>query len=296
MDSKQKEENNMEKSIGVLNFESIAGLLQKAIVVLSLGLYFTFVVFFALLLSSRAEAKTVVYGSGTEQIRIKYGAPTVFRFQKAVQTITGAGRLQVEPANKLDPNYKILSVVPRFTNGVNEVTFFLTDNSVVRTKILVSPNDPAADSFYDFKGRDSDDIADENAPPMTEVELLKAMYRSESIPGYKLVRTSQGFPSKNGNAKVELLRIYQGNPFNGYVFKIRNTSWRKNLEIDVRHITVGNPNMAILSQSDESTLFPKGKGVNETHVRVVAKNTSSSRDVILAMESEEAADKSKGGK
>ncbi|MBX2996122.1 MAG: hypothetical protein KF681_14950 [Bdellovibrionaceae bacterium] len=286
----------MEKSIGVLNFESIAGLLQKAIVTLSIGLYFIFVVFFALLLSSRAEAKTVIYGSGMEQVRIKYGAPTVFRFQKAVQTITGAGRLQVEPANKLDPNYKILSVDPRFTNGVNEVTFFLTDNSVVRTKILVSPNDPAADSFYDFKGRDSDDIADENAPPMTEVELLKAMYRSEGIPGYKLVRTSQSFPSKNGNGSVELLRIYQGNPFNGYVFKIRNTSWRKNLEIDVRHITVGNPNMAILSQSDESTLFPKGKGINETLVRVVAKNTSSSRDVVLAMESEEVEEKTKGGK
>lgn len=286
----------MEKSIGVLNFESIAGLLQKAIITLSIGLYFIFVVFFALLLSSRAEAKTVIYGSGTEQVRIKYGAPTVFRFQKAVQTITGAGRLQVEPANKLDPNYKILSVVPRFTNGVNEVTFFLTDNSVVRTKILVSPNDPAADSFYDFKSRDSDDIADENAPPMTEVELLKAMYRSEGIPGYKLVRTSQSFPSKNGNASVELMRIYQGNPFNGYVFKVRNTSWRKNLEIDVRHFTVGNPNMAILSQSDESTLFPKGKGVNETLVRVVAKNTSSSRDVVLAMESEEVEEKAKGGK
>lgn len=286
----------MKKSIGVLNFESIAALMQKAIVVLSIGLYFIFVVFFALLLSSRAEAKTVIYGSGTEQVRIKYGAPTVFRFQKAVQTITGAGRLQVEPANKLDPNYKILSVVPRFTNGVNEVTFFLTDNSVVRTKILVSPSDPAADSFYDFKGRDSDDIADENAPPMTEVELLKAMYRSEGIPGYKLVRTSQSFPSKNGNGSVELLRIYQGNPFNGYVFKVRNTSWRKNLEIDVRHITVGNPNMAILSQSDESTLFPKGKGVNETLVRVVAKNTSSSRDVVLAMESEEVEEKTKGGK
>lgn len=279
-----------------LEFERVTFLLQKVLIALLLILYFVFVVFFMSLLASKAEAKTVVYGSGTEQVRIKYGAPTVFRFQKAVQTITGAGRLQVEPANQLDPNYKVLSVVPRFTNGVNEVTFFLTDNSVVRTKIVVSPHDPAADTFYDFKGRDSDDIADENAPPMTEVELLKAMFRSESVPGYKLVRTSQSFPSKNGNGKAELVRIYQGNPFNGYVFKIRNTSWRKNLEIDVRHITVGNPNMAILSQSDESTLFPKGKGVNETFVRVVAKNTSSSRDVILAMESDEPEQKnSKGG-
>lgn len=191
-------------------------------------------------------------------MRIKYGVPTIFRFQKAVQTITGAGRLQVEPANKVDPSYKVLSVTPRFTNGVNEVTFFLTDNSVVRTKILVSPNDPAADTFYDFKSRDSADSADnENAPPLTEVELLKAMYRDDNVSGYKAIRTSQVFPSKSGG-QVELVRIYQGNPFNGYVFKVKNTNWRKNLEIDVRHITVGNPSMAILSQSDETTLYPKG--------------------------------------
>lgn len=279
------------------DLEGIKSVLQKALVVAALILYFGFVVVLVgLLLVGRAEAKTVTYGSGTEQVRIKYGVPTIFRFQKAVQTITGAGRLQVEPANKVDPSYKVLSVTPRFTNGVNEVTFFLTDNSVVRTKILVNPNDPAADTFYDFKSRDSADSADnENAPPLTEVELLKAMYRDDNVSGYKAIRTSQVFPSKNGG-QVELVRIYQGNPFNGYVFKVKNTNWRKNLEIDVRHITVGNPSMAILSQSDETTLYPKGKGVNETFVRVVAKNTASSRDVILAMESEEAAAaKSKGG-
>lgn len=279
------------------DLEDVKDVLRKLMVVAALILYFGFVVvLLGLLLTGRAEAKTVAYGSGTEQIRIKYGVPTIFRFQKAVQTITGAGRLQVEPANKVDPSYKVLSVTPRFTNGVNEVTFFLTDNSVVRTKILVSPNDPAADTFYDFRSRDSADSADnENAPPLTEVELLKAMYRDDGVSGYKVIRTSQGFPSKNGG-QVELVRIYQGSPFNGYVFKVKNTNWRKNLEIDVRHITVGNPNMAILSQSDETTLSPKGKGVSETFVRVVAKNTASSRDVILAMESEEAAAaKSKGG-
>lgn len=278
------------------DLEGIKDIFQKVLVVTFLVLYFAFVVVLVgLILVSRAEAKTVAFGSGTEQVRIKYGVPTIFRFQKAVQTITGAGRLQIEPANKVDPSYKVLSVTPRFTNGVNEVTFFLTDNSVVRTKILVSPNDPAADTFYDFKSRDSADSADnENAPPLTEVELLKAMYRDDSVSGYKMIRTSQSFPSKNGG-QAELVRIYQGNPFNGYVFKVKNTNWRKNLEIDVRHISVGNPNMAILSQSDESTLYPKGKGVSETFVRVVAKNTASSRDVILAMESEETAAKSKGG-
>lgn len=279
-----------------LEIESLKSLFEKGFFVLALGLYVVFVSFLMALLAARAEAKTVVFGSTVEQIRIKHGGATVFRFQKAVQTITGASRLQIEPANKSDPSYTLLSVTPRFTNGVNEVSFFLIDKTVVRTKILVSPNDPAADSYYDFKSRDSAESGDaENAPVISEVELLKAMFREDAVSGYKLNRMSQAFPSKNGSAQVELVRIYQGNPFNGYVFKVKNTSWRKNLEIDVRHIAVGEPNLAILSQSDEAVLYPKGKGPNETFVRVVAKNTASSRDVILAMESEEAESKTKKG-
>ena len=96
------------------------------------------------------------------------------------------------------------------------------------------------------------------------------------------------------SAHVELIRMYQGSPFNGYVFKIRNISSRKKLEIDVRNITVGDPNQAVLSQSDEAVLFPKGKGPQETLVRVVAKNSATSRDVILAMEVEEPKENSKG--
>jgi hypothetical protein len=256
---------------------------------LLLGFYLLFVAMLVILLVNRAEAKTIVYGSTPEQVRIVYGAPTVFRFQKAVQSITGASRLQIEPMSKGD--YTSMSVNPRFTNGNHDVTFFLVDKSVIRTKIVVSPKDPAADSFYEFKSRD----AVENGPGISEVELLKGMYRDDSVSGYKVSRMSQIVPSKVVSAQIELVRIYQGNPFNGYVFKVKNTSWRKNLEIDVRHITVGKPSLAILSQSDESTLTPKGKGVSETFVRVVAKNTASSRDVILAMEPEDPGAKPKGG-
>lgn len=281
---------------GVFSLDGLEAAVEKVLMIFGLSLYVMALLLLSALLASRAEAKTIVYGPGIEQVRIKYGPPTIFRFDSPVQTITGAGRLQIEPANKADPTYKVLSITPRFTNGVNEVTFFLSNNSVVRTKILVSPKDPAADTFYEFKSRESAENGDaENAPVISEVELLKAMVREDSVSGYKLSRMSQSFPSKNSNAKVELVRIYKGNPFNGYVFKVKNTSWRKNLEIDVRHITVGDPNLAILSQSDETVLYPKGKGPQETYVRVVAKNTASSRDVILAMESEEAEQKSKKG-
>lgn len=262
--------------------------LREALSNCALGFYILLLILIASMLSGKAHAKSVYYGSQLEQVRIKHGGPTIFRFPKAVQTITGASRLSIKPANEADPSYTALAVTPRFTNGVNEVAFFLADGQVVRTKILVSPNDPAADSYYDFKSKDAADSgADENAPKLTEIELLKAMVRDDEVSGYKVSRMSDPAPSKQANASVELIRIYRGSPFNGYVYRVTNTSWRKVVEIDVRHITVGEPNLATLTQSDESTLYPKGKGAHQTLVRVVAKNTASSRDVILAMEAEE---------
>ena len=259
-----------------------------------MSVYLVFLFMGVVFISQYTFAKDVVYGSTYEQVRITYGPSTIFRFPKAIKTIAGAGHLQIDPVNK--GAYSSLSITPKFTNGTYEVTFFLADRTFVRTKILVNPKDPAADTFYDFKPRDSVDGAEnENAVVLTEVDLLKAIYRGDDVPGYKVLKVSQSFLVKVANAQAELTRIYQGKPFNGYVFKVRNTSSRKNLELDVRHITVGDPSLAILSQSDEVVLFPKGKGVNETIVRVVTKNTASSRDVVLAMESETTDVKSKGG-
>lgn len=249
----------------------------------------SFVLALEVAMPDEAIAKAVYYGSTAEQVKIRHGNSTIFRFPKAVQTITGAGRLSIKPANDADPTYTVLSVTPRFTNGVNEVAFFLADGSVIKTKIVVSPSDPAADSFYEFKPRDALDAdqADPNAPKISEVELLKAMVRDDDVSGYKVTRLSSDMPSKLNSASVELLRVYKGSPFNGFVYRVTNTSWRKTVEVDVRHITVGDPNLAILAQSDEERLFPKGKGTHQTLVRVVAKNTSSSRDVILAMEAQD---------
>lgn len=254
----------------------------------TLGLYVMLLLFLLTLLAGQAQAKTIYYGSAAEQVRVSHGGPTIFRFVKAVQTITNASRFQIKPANAADPSYQVLSVTPRFTNGLNEVSFFLADGQVVKTKIVVSPNDPAADSYYDFKPKDGGDSSEaENAPKINEIELMKAMVRDDEVSGYKINRMSSAGRSKIAEASVELIRIYRGSPFNGYVYRVTNTSWRKNVEIDVRHIVVGEPNLAILSQSDESLLHPKGKGVYQTLVRVVAKNTASSNDVILAMEPQE---------
>jgi hypothetical protein len=75
---------------------------------IAVTLYLILFALFAALLVRNAEAKTVSYGSAVEQVRIKHGGPTIFRFPKAVQTITGASRLQIKPANDADPSYTVL--------------------------------------------------------------------------------------------------------------------------------------------------------------------------------------------
>ena len=74
--------------------------IQKlAVMIYSIG-----ILFLLSLLVCHAQAKTIVYGASVETVKIKYGQSTVFRFSKPVQTITGAGRLQIKPANKLNPS------------------------------------------------------------------------------------------------------------------------------------------------------------------------------------------------
>jgi hypothetical protein len=252
-----------------------------------LGLHLLGVLALILLIVSRSHAKTIAFGSVPEQIRIKYGGATVFRFLKPVQTITGANRFQIKPANETDPSYAVLAVTPHFTNGVNDVSFFLSDGSVIKTKIIVTTKDEnGIDTVYDFKSKNGDAPSDEAAPKLSEVELLKAMVNDAQVSGYQVSKTSQSIPSKESNVSIDLLRIYKGSQFNGYVFTVTNKSWSKIAHLDVRQITVGHADLAILSQADELELFPKGKGPHQTYLRVITKSTATVQDIIVPMEAE----------
>lgn len=245
------------------------------------------VIFAIGLLGHRADAKILNYGSGLVIAPIKPLEPTVCRFPKPVQSVQGAsGRFEIGPQNPNDPTYTSLSVKPKVGSGSYPISFYLNDGTVVQAKFEVTASAP--ESFYDFQpmgsvGQDSLGSSDEG-PSMSQVDLLRAMVLGASPSGYKITNPNADQGSKAG-ARIELLRVYRGSPFNGYVFRVTNTNWKKDVEIDVRNITVGEPNQAILAQSDEAILKPKGKGTSQTLLRIVAKDTSASRDVILAMES-----------
>ena len=223
------------------------------------------------------RARIVYYGSETENLTIAYGGPTIFRFNEEVKTISQASKFNIKPADNKDPNYSVLSVTPRFTRGSAKVSFILANGVVVNTKmVIVSKALPEkTDSFYDFqpKKRLIDNVSNSKGANVSDLELMKSMIRWDNVVGYKirnLVRTVntgvKGITSK-------LVRVYTGPKYNGYVFKVRNES-HKSYAIDVKSLTLGVPNVALLTQVDKKILKSKKSKENITFLRIVAKPTS----------------------
>ncbi|PIQ68559.1 MAG: hypothetical protein COV91_03460 [Candidatus Taylorbacteria bacterium CG11_big_fil_rev_8_21_14_0_20_46_11] len=222
---------------------------------------------------SKCEARTIYYGSETETITVSYGGETIFRFDESVKTISRASQFSIGPADGNNPDYAVLSITPRFTSGAGKVTFLLANGAVVTAKIVtVSKALPEkVDNFYDFVPKRSLVEKEANSgPEISDLELMKAMIRWEEIVGIKersLIRT---VVTGNSELSAKLVRVYTGAKFNGYVFKIQNLSKNKDYAVDIRALTLGRPNQALLSQVDKGFLKPK----EATFLRIVAKPTS----------------------
>ena len=98
---------------------------------------FNFITLIGLLISSEiVMAKKIYYGSGIETIKLVYGQSTIFRFHKQVRTISQVHRFNIQPADKNDPDYSVLSVIPRFTKGSSKTVFILSDGTPVNVKLV----------------------------------------------------------------------------------------------------------------------------------------------------------------
>ncbi len=231
------------------------------------------------LLSQSTFARIVYYGSECETLTVVSGMQTIFRFDEEVKAISQASNFSIEPADPIDPNYRILAVNPIQKGGTSQVAFILANDSVVTTKIeIVSGKMPEkADNFYDFKPKESQLDAGSRGlegSTVSELELMKAMIRSDKVVGYterSLIRTVN---SGIEEISAKLMKVYSGPKFNGYVFKIVNESSSKSYAVDLKSLTLGRPNVALISQVDESILKPGGSKESATFLRIVAKPTS----------------------
>lgn len=234
--------------------------------------------FLVLILPSAAFARQVYYGSETESVSIAYGGPTIFRFNEPVKTISQASRFTIAPADEENPNYSVLSVTPRFTEGKDKVTFILADGAVVNVRIVTASKTipERTESFYDFKPKESlieSMDKGQDAAVLSELDLMKAMIRGDSVTGYKTEPMSRLVTTGIPNISARLVRVYTGPKYNGYVFKIKNQDPTKKYAVNLEKLTLGQPNTAMLSQVDRKVLGTTEKD-NFAYLRIVAKPTS----------------------
>lgn len=238
------------------------------------------------LLASTAFGKTIYYGTEAESITVVYGSTALIRFDQQVKTISQASRFNIGPADAKSPDYSLISVEPRFRRGQDHLTFLLANDAVVNLKIRTTTRkNPENDTaFFDFiakKSRLDPEMISESGSNVSELELMKAIIRSDRVVGYKARDLVKMVHTGMKGLKAKLVKYYSGSKFNGYVFKIENTCDEQTFAIDLKSLSLGRPNAALLSQTDEKILNPKGKGPSVTYLRIVAKPTSIYRTITL---------------
>ena len=95
------------------------------------------------------------------------------------------------------------------------------------------------------------------------------MIRWDKVLGYRVSHFSRPVSTGTRGVSARLLRLYVGPRYSGYVFQIENNS-RRVYAIDLTKLTLGRPNLALLSQVDHKTLKPK-RGKNKTYLRCCGK-------------------------
>ncbi|MBP6218546.1 MAG: hypothetical protein KA436_08170 [Oligoflexales bacterium] len=235
--------------------------------------------------SPLALAKIVYYGSETEVLTLAYDATTILRFDDEVKTISQASKYIIEPADPADPNYRVLSIKPRLPDGKDKVTFILVNDTVVNLRLdTVSKAIPEkTDNFYDLKTKDLK-IEETKGADVSDLELMKAMVRSDNLVGYNSRPFVRAVNSGIEGISAQLIKVYTGPKFNGYIFKVENTSLDKKFAIDLKSLTLGRPNVALLSQVDDKVISPIGTGKHITLLRIVAKSTSVYSSLSLPIE------------
>ena len=231
------------------------------------------------------ETKDVFFGSATESIEVPFGEKTILTFSHRVKSHTQSKSYLVKLDDELDPDYRVFTVTPQFTTGTDKISFTLENGKIARLRFKTIKNEENGfmELSYEIRPKAYQDVS--KAPPIGEVELLKAMIRDDAVAGYRRSVVNKPVPSGRKGVSSKLVRTYKGRNLHGYVFKLKNELSRNKVEIDVKGLKVGDPNLAILSQADAMTLYPgkSKRGPSESLVRIVAKPSSQFKAVRMPM-------------
>ena len=194
----------------------------------------------------------------------------------------------IEPADANDPSYRVLSIKPRFNDSKDKISFILANEAVVNLKIqtVAQAIPEKTDNFFDLKTKEQKIDPEAKGADVTELELMKAMIRFDKLVGYNAQDHVRAISSGIEGISAQLIKIYTGPKFNGYVFQIQNHSPKTAYAIDLKSLSLGRPNQALLSQVDEKILQAKGSeaGKAVTYLRIVAKPSSVYNTLALPIE------------
>lgn len=238
--------------------------------------------------SHGASARDVLYGKARETVPVAFGVETLFRFPLEVKTVTEASRFEIKPANAEEPDYSVLAVKPRFTEGASDVTFLLADGTAVRVQLVVSSRiNGKRDSIYDFKPHE--DLSDTNPnrkdhpDPMviSELDLMRGMIRGDQVSGFDSEKYSKPIALESPHITAELKRVYRGREMNGYVYLLTTDYKERSFEVNLDAMAFGQPNLAILAQVDRDLIGGETSEERQAYLRVVARPGASSQRIIL---------------
>lgn len=242
-----------------------------------------------LLVAFPAAARTIYFGNETEVVTLVAGEETLLKFPSDVRTISRAQRYEILPADPEQSNYSLLKVRPRFSSGSNPVVFILNDGTTIQTKLVVAPtgSPEKTSALYEFRPKEamlSEAQGKETTTSLSDLDLMKAMIRSDEVPGYDVRRVSRPMNPGFRGVEMTLVRVYTGNRFNGYVFELLNTTKEKSLLVNIQNLLLGEPNQAILSSIDSPVIEPAKSPKAKTLLRIVAKPTSVYSKLVLPIE------------
>ncbi len=237
------------------------------------------------LMGLMAHAKNVLYGKSTVLVTIPFGKETLFRFDKQVRTISPVTSYVLKPANGENGDYSVLSVTPRDPLGEAFIAVILDDDTAIRIRIQTAhaEKNDLADPIVDFKGHEptSDLSAEAATSRSSEIDLMKAMIQDDYISGFERRELDRVVPTAQKGVSTRLIRHYESEGMQGYVFRVTNQMEMSSVTIDLRQLKLGKPSLAILSNANKYILKGKMYGGNETLVRVVAKASARFSDVRI---------------
>ena len=247
----------------------------------------------ALIVLNLVEAKEILFGPSKESISIPFGVETLFRFPSEVKTVTDAAKFEIRPASADEPDYSVLLVKARMTEGMNDVTFLLADGATVKTQLLITRKPTGKrDSVYDFRPfsglQETDPHGESKKDPLavSELDLMRGMIRGDKVTGFDLQKHDIQIALKSDGISARLLKRYLGKDVNGYVYEILNHNSKKSVSIDLRGLSIGSPNLAVLAQIDRPNLEGNSEDERRTFLRVVARPGASSKEMTLPVSME----------